>query len=30
LDELQHKAAEGDEITACEEIVLTLLEKEKV
>ncbi len=29
LEDLQHKAAESDDITACEEIVLTLLEKEK-
>lgn len=30
LKELQSKAAEGQEITACEEVLLTLLEKEKV
>ncbi len=28
LKDLENKAAEGDEITACEEIVLTLLQKE--
>jgi DNA topoisomerase I len=29
LNELQKKAADGDSITACEEVLLTLLEKEK-
>ena len=29
LNELQEKAAEGEEITACEEVLLALLEKEK-
>ena len=30
LKDLQNKAAEGDEISACEAVLLTLLEKEKV